>query len=155
DRLPADGLQTQPEASPTGPTELDVLQAWRHPGDTDAWLIGAIQVHAASTAKIDIRASWTDPVDNLTKTAPVEQSFSAPVDTIPLPTLDEAYLSTDDGKRYVGYYDPDHDLICCAPAGTALGELTSGAWIGADAAPCHRLGDPRHHVVSYTAVSTS
>jgi hypothetical protein len=151
----ADALQTQPEASPTAQTELEVLQAWRHHGDTDAWLIGAIQVHGASTAKLDIRAEWTDPIDDLKANKPGAQSFSAPVDELPLPALQEGYLASDGGRRAVGYYDPDHDLICCGPAGAALGELASGVVLETDAAPCHRIGDARHHVVTYTSVSTS
>jgi hypothetical protein len=155
DATGADGLQTQPEAAPTAPTELDVLQAWRHPGDTDAWLVGALELHGASTAKVDIRAQWTDPVDDLEKKRPGKQSFSAPVDELPLPALAEGYLRSDGDRRAVGYYNAAHDLICFAPAGVALGELASGAVLETDAAPCHRIGDARHHVVSYTAVSTS
>lgn len=150
-----DCLQAQPETGPTADTELDVLHAWRHPGDTDAWLIGALQVHGQSTAKVDIRADWTDPIDDLAQKKYAEHSFSAPVDELHLPAVDQGYMRTYDGQRIVGYYDPGHDLICCAPAGTALGELSSGIVFDADAAPCHRIGDARHHVIAYTAISTS
>jgi hypothetical protein len=45
--------------------------------------------------------------------------------------------------------------MCFAPAGTSLGNLSSGEAIVLDAAPCHRIGDARHHVIKYTAVATS
>jgi hypothetical protein len=156
DPTASNGLETQPEATPTAATELDVLQGWRHLGDTAAWLIGAIKIHAASTAKVDIRAVWTDPVDDpMRDKKPGEQSFSAPVDIVPLPAVEEGYLRSDDGGRIIGYYNAGHDLVCCAPQGASLGELASGVVLEADAAPCHRIGDSHHHVVSYTAVSTS
>ena len=150
-----DPLQTQPESPPTGATELDVLQAWRRLGGTDAWLVGALAVHGASTAKVNLRAEWTDPVDDPDSAGPGEQTFSAPVDELPLPALAEGYVRTDGGGRTVGYYDADHDLICCGPVGTRLGELRSGAVLNVDAVPCHRIGDARHHVVAYSAVATS
>jgi hypothetical protein len=62
-------VQTQPEDEPTAETELDVLTAWRVLGSTDAWLVGALSVHGASTAKVDLKASWTDPLDDPTPDA--------------------------------------------------------------------------------------
>ena len=154
-------VQTQPEDEPTAETELDVLAAWRVLGSTDAWLVGALSVHGASTAKVDLTASWTDPVDDPTPDStgvvpdPGEQSFSVHVDEVPLPVLAEALLAANDESRYVGYYDTDHDLVCFAPGGTRLGERPEGDTLGADAMPRHRLGDTRHHLVSYRPIATS
>lgn len=148
------GLQTQPETFPTAETELDVLSAWRRPGSTDAFLVGALQVHAASTAKVDVMATWSDPVDDLVAD-PTTQPFSAPVDEIGLPSLREGLLARAGEDRYTGYYDADHDLVACAPAGARLGNVAGGAVVGQDAVPRHRIGDTKHHVVSYTAVATS
>jgi hypothetical protein len=158
---PVDGhaLQTEPETKPTAGTELDVLTSWRRLGSTDAYLVGALRVHGASTAKVDIQATWTDPVDD-----PVndpdrntrEQVFSSHVDEVPLPHLNEDYLSAAGvGNRQVGFFDADHELICFAPAGSRLGNLGAGVLIDIDAAPCHRIGDGKHHVVTYKAVATS
>jgi hypothetical protein len=103
---------------------------------------------------VDIHAEWTDPIDDPATAAPADQAFTALADEVPLSSLREGYL-TASGGRAVGYYDADHDLMCFAPAGTSLGNLSSGAAIFLDAAPCHRIGDPKHHVISYTAVATS
>jgi len=156
DTQSASELQTIPESDPTAEVEMDVLTAWRKPGDTDAYLVGGLQVHGASTAKVDVRAEWVDPVDDLNETKPGEQAFSSHVEEVPLTDLDEEYLLAS-GKEWrpVGYYDPEHDLICFARDGSRLGNLTSGATISYDAAPRHQIGDTRHHVVSYTATATS
>jgi hypothetical protein len=147
-------LRTQTEAPPTAGTELEVASSWRVLGGTDAWLVGALQVHGASTAKVDIHAEWTDPIDDPAANSPSDQHFIAHADEVPLNNLREGYLAAS-GGRAVGYYDADHDLICFAPAGTSLGNLSSGEGILVDAAPCHRIGDPKHHVITYVAVATS
>jgi hypothetical protein len=154
-------VQTQPEDEPTAETELDVLTAWRVFGSTDAWLVGALSVHGASTAKVDIKASWTDPLDDPTPDAsglvtdPAEQSFSVQVDEVPLVSLAEGELRANGESRYVGYYDDDHDLVCFAPSGSKLGNRAEGDVVGADSMPRHQIGDTRHHVVSYSPVATS
>jgi hypothetical protein len=154
-------VQDQPEGDPTAGTELDVLTAWRVFGSTEAWLVGALSVHAASTAKVDISATWTDPIDDPTPDSsgvvsdPTEQSFSVAVDHVPLAGLAEGELKADGESRYVGYYDADHDLVCFAPSGTQLGNRPDGAVVGADSMPRHQIGDTRHHVVSYTPTATS
>jgi hypothetical protein len=147
-------LLTQPETYPTADTEMDVLTAWRTLGSTDTYLVGALQVHGASTAKLDLHATWTDPVDDL-MADPTTQSFSAFVDEIGLPTLNAGPLLRVGENRCTGYYVPDHDLIVCAPNGTRLGNFASGVSLSVDAIPRHRIGDTRHHVVTYMAVATS
>jgi hypothetical protein len=154
-------MQTEPETEPTAATELDVLTAWRGLGATDAWLVGALHVHGSSTAKVDIRAAWTDPFDPLIPDVagnipdPGQQDFAAQVDEVPLPVLDEDYLESNGENRKVGFYDPDHDLICFAPAGTSLGNRPEGESLEWDSMPRHQIGDTRHHVVTYTPVATS
>jgi len=150
--IPPTSLQTQPESAPTAETELDVLTSWRVLGSTDAFLFGALNVHAASTAKIDISARWTDPVDDL-MADPGEQTLTAAVDELPIASPREGVLVRN--GRTVGWYDPDHDLIAFAPKLTMLGNLPSGQGVYDDAAPRHQLGDTKHHVVTYKAVATS
>ena len=74
------------------------------------WLASASPIHGASTAKVDIHATWTDPVDD-----PVndpdrntrEQMFSSHVDEVPLSrssrrtTIPESRseMSATDGSR--------------------------------------------------------
>jgi hypothetical protein len=149
-------LHMQPEFKPTTETELDVLTAWRELGSTDAYLVGGLQVHGASTAKVDLRAEWVDPVDDMNEKKPGEQAFSTHVDEVPLHTLNEGYLLAS-GKdwRRVGYYDPEHDLMCFAFAGSRLGNLSSDEIITTDAAPRHQIADAKHHEIRYTAIATS
>jgi hypothetical protein len=151
----ASELETEPEYTPTAATELDTISAWRELGSTDARLIGGLSIHGASTAKVDLRAAWVDPVDDLLQDAPGTQSFATFVDSVPLPNTSEQTLLGEDGKHAVGYYDADHDLLCFARAGTKLGNLASGETVYSDAAPRHQIGDTRHHVIEYTAVATS
>jgi hypothetical protein len=150
-----DPLQTQPEGQPTAVTELAILSSWRKLGSTDASLIGALQIHGASTAKVDIVAEWTDPVDDLAEDAPAEQLFSGHVDEVPLARFSDGYLTTAGDRRAVAYYDADRDLMCFAPAGSLLGNLASGVLVDTDAAPRHRISDAKHHLVKYAAVATS
>lgn len=159
-------LQTQPEDAPTSATELAPLSAWRKPGAMEAYLLGGLQVHGASTEKVDLLAEWTDPLDNPDEPRQADQeqageyrqSLSTQVDQVPLPTLEEDYLMIESGPdryRTVGYYDPEHDLICFLRRYDRLGSLPSGAQVYQDAAPRHHFGDTRHHRVKYSARATS
>jgi len=56
-------------------------------GSPDAYLVGALRVHGASTAKVDIQATWTDSVDDPVNDPDVntrEQVFSSHVDEVPV-----------------------------------------------------------------------
>src|SRR5207302_4843397 len=54
-------LQTAPILGRDDPAELAPITAWRLPGAADAFLVGALRVHGASTAKIDLQAAWDEP----------------------------------------------------------------------------------------------
>ncbi|MDD5578056.1 MAG: hypothetical protein PHY16_02095 [Methylobacter sp.] len=181
-------LQTAPEAAfaiPTrnsfniesNPSELNAINAWRKPGSTDAYLLGGLHIHAASTARVDILAEWDDPVDDLgvehlkfKKIEELNQHHAAPVDEVPINQLLNHVIQVTPDKRAVGYYDAGHDLICFVRGGDRLGGLgdlldygkevntfpdKDGIRIFIDAAPLHRLNDTKHHRVSYIARSTS
>jgi hypothetical protein len=64
DHAPDSELQSEDMTGPTRDTALSTLSGWRTPKAIDAYLIGGLQVHGASTAKIDILAEWDDPVDD-------------------------------------------------------------------------------------------
>lgn len=149
-----DVLQTQLESQPTAETELNAITAWRKPGAIDAFLLGGLQVHAASTAKVELLAEWIDPVDDLNKTAPRDEHYRAPADEIPISRVREGLISVTPNFRRVAYYDADHDLLCFVRAGDALGNLKSGVMTG-NAAPRHHFNDTKHHRVRYTARATS
>jgi len=149
-------LQTMPEGPPTAETELNPITAWRLLGSTDAYLLGGLQVHGASTAKVDLLAEWEDPVDDVTLPAPVSIHAAAPVDEAPIHRLDDHEVVVTPDARRVGYYDADHDLLCFAKQGDALGNLRgSGAFINGNYAPRHQINDTKHHRIRYTAVATS
>jgi hypothetical protein len=152
-------LHASPLRGRTDPEELAPIVAWRRPGATDAFLLGAILVHGASTAKLDLTAEWTDPVDDPTSPLPDTVSTRAHVDEIPIPRPREGYLIAPGAdSRPVGYYDPENDQIAMVRMGDQTGaaarplrfELTFG-----NAAPRHVFNDAKRHRVRYTAVSTS
>ena len=148
-------LQTAPEREPTEGLELATLSSWRRPGALDAYLLGGIRIHPASTEKVDLLGTWTDPVDDPTQPAPTTVTHSTPVDEVPVRELTEGvvWLRPDGPEpRRVAYLDVDHDLLCLVRAGDTLGNVASGTMpMDADAAPRHHLGDTRHHRVSYSA----
>jgi hypothetical protein len=146
-------VRTEPEAEPTTSTELDTVTAWRERNGSDALLIGALHIHGASTAKIDLVADWQDWVDD--GESPRLQPSSSHVDELPLQALTSGYVTGSNGNQTLGWYDATHDLLCFAPAGSRLGSLESGLSIDVDAAPTHRLGDTRHHRIRYSAVASS
>lgn len=149
-------LQTAPTSGLADPTELAPLTAWRQPGATDAFLRGALLVHGPSTAKLDLLATWDDPVDDPAQAAWTTSHRAAHVDELPLHNLDEGYLyASGKQNRAVGYYDPEHDQIGFVRAGDWTGNPQQSGMLFDNAAPRHLLGDTKHHLVSYTAVATS
>jgi hypothetical protein len=149
-------LETEPSAGRTDPTELAPITSWRRPGATDAYLMGALSVHGASTAKVDLLAVWDDPVDDVSQPGPTRAHHQAPAEELPLHELSEGYLIADGtDRRAVGYYDPEHDQIAFVRAGEWIGRPRVTELDLRTAAPRHVLGDTRHHRVTYTAVATS
>jgi hypothetical protein len=150
DSLP---LQTTPGRGQKDPTELAAITAWRRLNANDAYLLGALKIHGASTSRVDLLATWDDPVDDLAQAKPTTAHHAAPVDELPLPTLDSEYLYAPGAdSRPVGYYDAAHDQVLFLRAG----DDTTWEDYGFDnAAPRHLLNDPKHHVVSYTATAAS
>lgn len=141
----------------TDPQELTPITAWRRLRETSAYLMGALRIHSASTAKVDLRAEWVDPVDVPgDEKGPTEMKFSSPVDELPLQRPREGYLvAPGREKRRVGYYDPENDQIAMVRSGDHAGPAATFEKYFGDAAPRHELGDTKRHLVHYTAVSTS
>jgi hypothetical protein len=147
-------LETAPIASYTDPTELAPVTAYRRPGATDAYLIGALQVHGASTEKVDILAVWDDPIDDLKQPAWQMSHRAAHVDELPLRRLREHTLWTTEG-RSVGYYDPEHDQIGFTRSGDYTGDSDQKHLFFSNSAPRHLIQDTKRHRITYTAVATS
>lgn len=149
-------LQTSRHRGRTDPKELAPITAWRRFGATSAILTGAIRIHAASTAKVNLLAEWSDPVDSPEEPAPGRSLRSAPVEELPLPRVREGYLvASGKEKRLVGYYDAENDQIAMLRAGDRAGAATPFEKTFLEAAPTHELGDTRRHLVHYSAVATT
>ena len=160
-------LQTTPGRGQTDPTELASVTAWRRPGSTEAYLLGALNIHGASTGRVDLRASWDDPVDDVSLAKWTTIHCAAPLDELTLPSLTSGYLDVTDAPgaagvvgglptqpqaRHVGYYDNAHDQILFVRASD---NTTWEDRSFADAAPRHVLHDTKHHMVSYSAIASS
>jgi hypothetical protein len=149
-------LQTKPGSGRPDPTELAAITAWRRPGATDAFLMGGLRLHGASTDKVDLLARWTDPVDDPQEQAPSSIEHEAHADEVPLRSLTEDYLiASGPDRRPVGYYDPEHDQIAFVRSGDWTGPPNRDEIVFENAAPRHLLEDTKHHRVTYTAVATS
>jgi len=150
-------LQPEDMSGPTRATALDTLTGWRAPNALDAFIMGALKIHGASTAKVDLIAEWEDRIDDgVNPLSRLHQQTHA--DEIPLPDLDDGYLMIGTGKntyRAVGFYNSAHDLICFARQGDVLSATLNGVSIYQDAAPRHHFNDTKHHRVTYRAVATS
>ena len=57
-------FETNFRDNPNAHDKLDVIISRRQLGSTDAYLIGGLKVHGASTAKVDLRAKWCDDIDD-------------------------------------------------------------------------------------------
>lgn len=149
-------LQTGRLRGRTDPEELSAVTAWRRPGETSAVLLGAIRIHGASTAKVEVMAEWTDPTDVVGTDAPGETLSRAPVDELPLSQAVEGYLLAKGAAfRQVGYYDPENDQIAMVRSGDKSTKGMPFDLVFGDAAPRHELGDTKRHLVRYSAVSSS
>ena len=146
-------LQTTPGRGQTDPTELAAITAWRRLNATDAYLLGALKIHGASTGRVDLLAMWDDPLDDLSQTKPTTTHHAAPVEELPLPALNNDYLDAPGAdSRHVGYYDSEHDQILFVRAGD---DSTWEDYGFNNASPRHLLNDTKHHVVAYTATASS
>lgn len=138
------------------PDELAAITAWRLPGGTDAFLMGALKIHGASTAKVDLAAEWTDPVDDVNEPKPDQTQFKAHVEELPLPRTIEGNLRAPGTEtRHVGYYDPEHDQIAMVRSGDRAPKSATSQLTFSQATPRHLFHDTKRHRVTYTATATS
>ena len=152
----ASELLGEPEHAPTQAVETATITAWRKPNSVEAYLLGGLLVHGASTDKVDILATWDEPVDDGVSAKPAISHHAAQADEIPLPRPVAGYVyASGTPQRPVGWYDPQADLLALAREGDALGSMAEGKTIYQDAAPRHHFNDTKHRRVSYTAVATS
>lgn len=102
----------------------------RNRGETFVALVGGVANHAKSTGRLDVEASWTEPVDDTRQDAPSEQ----------------------DGSAHVGDFQLEATEADCR-----TGRVDVPAY--GSAPPVHKLrhefGDTKHRVVRYHALATT
>lgn len=157
DLVDLNALHTASSRGRQDPAELAAITAWRRLGATEAYLIGALQIHGAGSARIDLHAAWAEPVDDLAQPAWGTVERSAHVETIPLSSLAEDYLYAPGLEdRRVGYYDAEHDQIAFVRYWDRGGPLDQGyPNYFVDAAPRHVFNDTKRRKVAYTAIAAS
>jgi hypothetical protein len=129
------------------------ITAWRSTGSHYAALLGALEIHAVSTSKIDLEARWLEYVDDPTQPAPTKSWHSGHVETIPLPGTDAVPLFSDaTNTRMVASYIPRVDTLWFSVPIDVLEGVTTPSDV---AAPLHRFDDTKHRWVGYTAIATS
>lgn len=110
-----------------------VLVPVRQAGDTAVGLFGGVDVHGPSTERLDVEASWSEPVDDVAKPAPERLDVVAAA-------CHTAVL-------------PEEDLHVLAPADGAL-PLPDGSTLHLHGA-VHQMGDTRHRLVDYRMRGTT
>ena len=123
-----------PLAEPT----LQVLhsRADRLEGETFASLVGVVKVHAKSTGRVDIDASWTEPRDDIGRPPTLERSAWAA------------------GAAHVGHFDVRTDEEK-AQIGRIETVSTSMKQKPKRHAVRHELGDTKHRMVTYRTTATT
>ena len=110
-----------------------ILVPVRAPGDTAVVLFGAVDLHGPSTERIDIEASWSQWVDDVTKPAPERVSGTA------------AACGTSVAS--------DEDLVVLSAADASI-PLPGGGVLRLHAA-VHQTGDTLHRHVDYRVRATT
>lgn len=153
-----DPLRTAATRDQDSPVDMAPVTAWRRPAATEAYLLGALKVHAPSTAQIDLEAAWDEPRDDVSQPDWQMAHRTAHVETIPLPSLEEGYLlAPEKGFRNVGYYDPENAQLAFVRYGDRGGPSDDDSFVTffSDAAPRHQFNDTKRRKVAYTAVASS
>jgi hypothetical protein len=131
---------------------INLLVPSRSPGDTSVLLEGTIEVHGATSERLDLEATWEEPAGRGSDSSPRQRHahvFEQPlhVSYDPLPD-DLAAPSVElDGIRYEEQTDRVRLTI---PPPRVPGEPVRPA-----RTPRHELGDKRHRKITYEAVATS
>jgi hypothetical protein len=129
------------------------VTAWRSAGSHRAVLLGALQINGSTTASVDLEARWIEWTDDVTQPGPTQAQSSGHVERITLTSTAGGEVPADGiGDRKVAVYVPQIDTLWFA---APFDELDGVAPPGQVAAPVHDLGDTKHRMVRYRAVSSS
>jgi hypothetical protein len=142
-----------PVAVPSAENAFWRLTAWRYIGAHTVVLLGALRINGASSAAIDVHATWTEWLDDPALPGPTRSPAASAVDRIPLGSLDAAPIFSDgSGDRMVAVYLPEVDTLWFAAPFDQLAGVTPPSDV---AAPVHDLGDTRHRCINYRATASS
>ncbi len=108
----------------------------RNEGETFAVLDGRIDNHAKSTGRLDIEATWTEPIDDVAREAP----------------QDAENLGEVDGQSHVGDFLLEAGENACA---VGRDDVASGAGTSAVHRLRHEFRDTKHRMVAYQATATT
>ncbi len=103
-RLPVVHHPEAPVAIPSAENKFWPVTAWRYVGSHTVVLLGALKVHGASTATIDIEATWTEWLDDTSQPGPTRRPAAGAVDKIQLGSLQadgplQRRVTEADGRR--------------------------------------------------------
>jgi hypothetical protein len=125
---------------PLGRPQFEALTAFRQQeGATAASFVGTLRVHGRSTSKVDLLATWQEPIDALDEPGPRAIAGAATADEVPLADLSGGSIRAQGRAEPLGIYEPGLDEVR----------------FNADAHPRHEFGDTKHRTVRYRPVSTS
>ena len=114
-------LMSEDMSGPTSGVALATLSGWRTLNAPDAYLMGACTCTAPARSRLtSLPTGATRSDDGVNPPGRTNQATHA--DEIPLPDVDDGYLSVPTGansSRAVGYYNPTHDLICFVARATS------------------------------------
>lgn len=151
--LPVTHAPGLPAPGPALPNAFSPLIAWRSLGSHHAVLLGALAIHGASTARIDLQAAWTEYLDDLAQPGPTTQAATDHADAIELRDLGVTTVPADGAaSRFVACYLARIDTLWFAAPFDQLAGVDSPPQL---AAPLHAFGDTRHRRVRYQAIATS
>jgi hypothetical protein len=124
---------------------FEEFRSSRHLGDTFLDTTAVLDIHAQSTDKIDLKAAWTESVDDLTAPAPGERTCAASVFDLPLRLAAASGGGNDERTGALSLVD-DRRLSWSTPVARRLGLPSPAA---------HQFGDTRHRTVNYSVVATT
>ncbi|HWE50181.1 MAG TPA: hypothetical protein VG273_10350 [Bryobacteraceae bacterium] len=136
------------------------ITAWRAHESHIAVLLGGMQIHAASSSKVDLNARWLDVVDDPASPGPAESVQSQTVETFDLSAVnfsstDPVLIYSDAAQtRIVAVYIPQVDVLWFAGPQDVL-EGVSNPSSTVASAPLHRFDDTKHRWIVYSALATS
>ncbi|MGO8701999.1 MAG: hypothetical protein ACLQVY_30315 [Limisphaerales bacterium] len=132
------------------------ITAWRAVGAHEAVLLGGLQIHGASSSKIELQSRWLEVTDDPSLPAPAKSTASQMVETINLGSLAAGPIFADASllQRMVAVYIPQADVLWFAAPFDYLDGVPNPSTTDV-AAPVHRFDDTRHRWVEYTPVATT